>query len=56
MAIMRQAEKYKIVVEDTYKCIVGKKLLKNSTKMTLEALNGNLNLSSNKKVIGNGGV
>ncbi|WP_158250377.1 MULTISPECIES: hypothetical protein [Aquimarina] len=56
MAITRQAKNYKIEVKDQYKCIVGKKIYKNANKIIIDALNGDMNLSSNKKVINNGGA
>lgn len=56
MAITRQAKNYKVIVNDSYNAVVGGKLYKNANNVIVDALSGDINLSSNKKVIGNGGA
>ncbi len=55
MAITRQAKKYQIIVNKEYQAVINGKYDKYANKVIIDAVDGNLNLSSNKKVISNGG-
>ncbi|WP_226294014.1 hypothetical protein [Aquimarina algicola] len=54
MAITRQAQHYKVIAKTKYQAIIGGKLYKNATELIVDAADGNINLSSNKKVINSG--
>lgn len=56
MGIKRRAKNYEVIVQQKYRCIVGDKLQKNAERMLIESVDGNLKLSSNKKVVNNGGA
>ncbi len=55
MAIIRQAKNYKVVVNNNYQAVIGGKLEKYADSITIDAIDGDLKLGSNKKVISNGG-
>lgn len=55
MAITKQAKNYIVIVNDKYQAIVNGKYDKYANKITVDAINGDVNLNSNKKVISNGG-
>lgn len=56
MAITRKAKNYKVRVVNNYKAITGGVYYKTANRIIIDAVKGNLNLHSNKKIIGNGGV
>lgn len=55
MAITRQAKNYSVVANNKYQAIVNGKYYKYANKIVIDAIDGNINLNSNKKVISNGG-
>lgn len=55
MAIQRQAKSYKVIVQKKYSALVGGSLYKNANKVIIDAVDGDINLSSNKKVTSTGG-
>ncbi|WP_168800758.1 hypothetical protein [Psychroserpens sp. NJDZ02] len=55
MAITRQAKNYSVIANKKYEAIVNGKYDKYADKITIDAVDGDLSLISNKKVISNGG-
>ncbi|WP_187294252.1 hypothetical protein [Olleya sp. ITB9] len=55
MAITRQAKNYMVIVNKKYNTIVSGKYDKYADKIIIDAIDGDLSLISNKKVISNGG-
>lgn len=54
MAIIKTAKNIHIKVTDSYDLNVGKKVEKIAQKINAEAINGNLVLASNKKIMSQG--
>ena len=54
MAIRKNAKNITIKVRNEYNLIVGGKLEKIAEKINVEAMDGNLLLSSNKKIVSHG--
>lgn len=54
MAIHKKAKNLSITVVSDYNLVVGGKLEKISSQHNIEAIDGNLNLISNKKIVSDG--
>jgi len=55
MAITRQAKNYKVIANKKYEAIIIGKYDKYADKIIIDAIDGDLSLNSNKKVVNNGG-
>lgn len=55
MAIRRFAKNYKVIANNKYNAIVGATFKKYADSMTIDAIDGDIKLISNKKVVSNGG-